>query len=339
MAEKIQENLRKQPKSASIYDLCSPSECVTSEEGRSKDTLECKKCNRIVHYICSKLPVYQIQLCLTYKSRAFVCQNCVVITPDLLERVNSCKTSTVSGFRKEIKACENIMKAQDVEITQLKSKDVNTMISEIKDSFETRMATIEKKMEDIIEKKEENRSQSYAAVASRQIEKNIENVLRREKQEERQIQSTACNLILHGVDESTEDSEESTKIYDEEYLNEKVLPKKLSLRNIKIEETQRIGKFSKEKEDEKRYRPIKVRFANEEDKNTVLRAITKGERLPFRVTEDLTKSERKTIKEWCMKAQEMNTSLKDANFKFKVRGSPRKKLYLKKIVNRTKSGS
>ena len=39
--------------------------------------VECKDCQRLVHYKCTHLPLYQLQLFLTTGYRKFVCINCV----------------------------------------------------------------------------------------------------------------------------------------------------------------------------------------------------------------------------------------------------------------------
>uniref|UniRef100_A0A7M5XMU6 Uncharacterized protein n=1 Tax=Clytia hemisphaerica TaxID=252671 RepID=A0A7M5XMU6_9CNID len=146
--------------------------------------------------------------------------------------------------------------------------------------------------------------------------------------------STACNLIFHGIKEHLEDPENTTKIYDEKFIKYRVLGLQLGIKDIKIVNTQRIGVFTEEREEEGRYRPIKVVFENEEDKNKVLRTITtyKGPPSPYRATEDLTILERLAIKEFCKRARELNAQMKDKTIQFKVRGSPRTKLYLKKII-------
>ena len=58
-----------------------------------------------------------------------------------------------------------------------------------------------------------------------------------------------------------------------------------------------------------------------------------------RVTDDFSKRERKTIKEWHKRAKERTAKEEDKSFVYKVRGSPRTKLYLKKISNKPVSGN
>ena len=98
--------------------LCSSSRCFIAEDSTENDVLQCRKCKRLVHYVCSDLPDYQIQICLNFKSRSFQCRNCVQISANLRDRINSNHESKIGKLRKEIIACENIIKAQEAQITQ-----------------------------------------------------------------------------------------------------------------------------------------------------------------------------------------------------------------------------
>jgi len=100
MEEKIDENDQELPLE---NEVCTPTKCIIREETIPKDTLTCRKCHRDVHYNCSQLPIYQIQICLTFKSRSFQCQSCVKISPELMERVETCRNTKIEELQKEIK--------------------------------------------------------------------------------------------------------------------------------------------------------------------------------------------------------------------------------------------
>ena len=122
----------------------------------NKDILRCRKCQRYVHYVCSDLPDYQIQLCLLYKARSFQCRNCVQLSSELIDRIKSNETSKIDALRKEIKACENIMKAQEEEIKIKDKKESNIDgLQDIKTSLDEtikkRVGGLEKKMENILD--------------------------------------------------------------------------------------------------------------------------------------------------------------------------------------------
>ena len=69
------------------YHKCSPQKCIFEDE-RCKDVaLQCRKCHRHVHYQCSQLPAYQIQLCLLFKERRYQCQNCIKVSAQILEEL------------------------------------------------------------------------------------------------------------------------------------------------------------------------------------------------------------------------------------------------------------
>eukprot|EP00111_Clytia_hemisphaerica_P015088 TCONS_00044441-protein len=114
---------------------CTPSSCLIHANTNKKDTLQCKKCERQVHLACSELPPYQIQLYLQHKSRSYQCMSCVIITPELKKKLNF---KSVGDLQKEIDACENIIKAQREEISNLKAKvstnNVNKAVAEIENT-------------------------------------------------------------------------------------------------------------------------------------------------------------------------------------------------------------
>eukprot|EP00111_Clytia_hemisphaerica_P011838 TCONS_00034787-protein len=63
--------------------FCTPSACADDQ----KESLQCT-CNRLVHYICSRLPPYMISVFKdsrrTKNGCNYVCPNCVKVSPDLL---------------------------------------------------------------------------------------------------------------------------------------------------------------------------------------------------------------------------------------------------------------
>lgn len=72
--------------------ICNDSQCM---DDKDKDSLECGKCHRKVHYRCTKLPAYHIQTILNVRVR-FYCQNCVNIPEKLLQLVPKRQSSIPS---------------------------------------------------------------------------------------------------------------------------------------------------------------------------------------------------------------------------------------------------
>ena len=159
---------------------CTQSKCILDESLNKKDILRCRKCQRFVHYVCSDLPDYQIQLCLLYKARSFQCRNCVQLSSELIDRIKSNEKLKIDALRKEIKACENIMKVQEEEIIKIKDKKESNIdvLQDIKasleETIEKRVSGLEKKMESILDTMTENRNEeqqiSYAQIAKKHIE-------------------------------------------------------------------------------------------------------------------------------------------------------------------------
>ena len=133
---------------------CNASKCSIDEKSNNKDTLVCRKCKRAVHYACSGLPAYQIQLCLTFKARCFQCQNCVKILPEIKEKVEKGIKNKIEKLEREIKACENIIKAQreqiDKKIKETEIQNNDKEQTKANSGIEQRTEGIERKIDEIL---------------------------------------------------------------------------------------------------------------------------------------------------------------------------------------------
>ena len=70
---------------------CTPYSCLCDDD---QYKLECAECKRHVHYRCTRLPDYQIQLFLTKKYRKYVCENCIEVPEYLVELLPQIDIST-----------------------------------------------------------------------------------------------------------------------------------------------------------------------------------------------------------------------------------------------------
>ena len=91
--------------------------------------------------------------------------------------------------------------------------------------------------------------------------------------------------------------------------------------NLKIKKTQRIGLFTKERQEKNNYRPIKITMLNEGMKTQMLQNLKKLSGITnIKVTKDLTRKERNKMKEWQENVKTKNTEEQNENFKWHVRG-------------------
>ena len=254
-----------------------------------------------------------------------------------MERIN--KSS--GELQREIHTCENVVKDQQEQIEKSKADEEGSLtltktIKKMESNFNKRMDKLETKVEETNQKLKDGfkpERKTYAGVTKEQLEsqsKTIKRMFDHEKSEKRWIKETACNLIIHRLSETTDNTKESQEKRDKQYL-EKCVFRQLGVGFIKIQKTERIGTFTEERQAKEQYRPLKITFHNEDDKSTVLEAFCNGNYFVMSVTEDLSRSERDLVKEWCCKAKEKNKEKDDESFTWKVRGSPRSGLYLKKI--------
>ena len=78
-------------------EKCNQSKCI---DDKDDNRLECHSCKRKVHYLCTCLPPYQLQLhrysTLAKGFSSYICINCVEI-PDFLQNSNSYYQKTFQG--------------------------------------------------------------------------------------------------------------------------------------------------------------------------------------------------------------------------------------------------
>ena len=181
---------------------------------------------------------------------------------------------------------------------------------------------------------EPKQQQTYASITKDELKKQevtIKNFIKEEKEEERWLNLTKCNIIVHNLGENKHEDLEEQRVGDKDYVEE-VVRNQMGLK-VNIISAERIGARKDEMFLTKRWRPLKVVLRNEEEKRQILASVHKLEKDEFRVTDDFSKKERETIKEWHRKAKEKTKLQKDGS-QIKVRGSPRTRLYFKKICNR-----
>ena len=280
--------------------------------------------------------------------RKYTCINCCSLEKDLnrniQEQAERIKSPTHS--RREVEACESIIKSKNENEKKLSSlvkdlqtrcqeytKDKNRIETLIQNQFfalETKLVTqIEEKMNTATHyetKRRTNSKKSYADAANNEERLNIHNMkqlIRREKIEE-QIEdqrkiSKDDNIIVHGVKEN-----ENTD--DHHFVNQ--LLNDLNV-NTQPNYVGRIGNESN------RTRPIKVVFKDSHVKYRFMKRLKELKQHDkysnMSITDDMTRMERDLVKEWKKKANERNQRERNKDYVWRVRGSSREGLYLKKI--------
>ena len=168
--------------------ICTLSNCIDDQDA---DVLKCYKCKRRVHYRCTRLPAYQIQVFINKRIYKYECQNCVEVDQKLLDLVPpkerhhpSLKTEKeIEGLRLNIKCCENVIKQQkekqktlqttmkdkEADLTEIKKKlQTNPgyhTLEYIEDKFEKKLESFRDQMTNAIKDSCSNAVKSYAAVA------------------------------------------------------------------------------------------------------------------------------------------------------------------------------
>ena len=345
---------------------CSTSACINDQD---QNRIQCGDCKRSVHYRCTMLPAYQIQLFINKRSMKFSCANCVTVQKNLVDLLKSQDVpfyilsrdkEEIHRLRKELKACENLLKIQDDNQKQLKDMIMSqaetnkamelSIINNTKDLMQKSLILEKEKI--LIDLKEcvraeakeiftnigqQQPSKSYADAIGKPIDfksilqetqKEIMKVAKIEDiSEERDRRLRASNLIIHGIKETDSVDYE---VADKEWFN-------TFLKDIdtttEVKFVGRIGQKTALKN-----RPLKIVLKDQGIKRSIFSKLKnlKGKEnyKGVSVSEDFTAAERSVIKSWIERAKEKNENETSSKIIYRVRGSPKTgTMRLKKFSN------
>ena len=119
--------------------LCTDSECI---EDNGNHVLKCPKCNRNVHYRCTSLPAYQLQVILLVKktrNSGYHCQNCVVVSDEIKELVPAKTRMIPLSASKELERLkkENAGHITNKVVLEQIIQDQKTKLTMLKNNLET----------------------------------------------------------------------------------------------------------------------------------------------------------------------------------------------------------
>ena len=312
-------DIEPQYQSINTNRTCTESCCIDNDDDRK---IKCVKCKREVHFVCTKLPLYQLRLFFTKNYRSFICINCVEIPEEFKIKYATQKESIISQCQREVRACENIIMVQKENESKLinglrKMKQQQNEKEGFKEIMENKFDEFERRIKETIKeeimknKKDTSNNKNKTPNEKRQNQKtnkSFANIVKsnqknelipqfrkllqeqkiQEIEEERQKDVRKSNLIIYGIKEF----EESTN-GDEIFVNDLLIDLESK---SKVKFMTRIGDRKKSQS-----RPLKVVFQSPHEvylitKNLIkLRGNLKYQSIS--ITEDLTWFERKVIKE------------------------------------------
>ena len=240
-----------------------------------------------MHYRCTRLPAYQIQVFINKRISKYECQNCVEVDQKLLDLVPpkerhhpSLKTEKeIEGLRLNIKCCEKqktlqtTIKNKEADLTEIKKKlQTNPgyhTLEYLEDKFEKKLESFRDQMTNAIKDSCSNAVKSYAAVAKpdvvasaaetvNDLQKAIKSARGEQIAEEMNQKRRSRNLIIHGVGEDVSDLKKwSTDLVDDLHVQ------------VPIKWVSRIGTKTDGKT-----RPLLLGLSNEDEKEKILGNLT-----------------------------------------------------------------
>ena len=163
----------------------------------------------------------------------------------------------------------------------------------------------------------------------------IEETRNEDLAEENEKKIRACNIIIHGVSESSSTENDEAKKHDVDFVTN--LNEAISITTETPKNIIRLGKA-----DQGKKRPIKVVLNSEYDKNNIMANLRKlkDQELYKRVsiTDDYTIKERQMIKEKAAEAKANNDEEPpNSRYIWRIRGTPKNGLIIKKFLKQRPS--
>ena len=242
---------------------------------------------------------------------------------------------------------DNVKKVKADKSTEAKARllpdrptNVEALFQELQKTFDKKISDLKEFLQVSVDEKfkqqnQEKDKQTYASTASagiqgvpaQQKQNDVQsfreimmNARNEELAEERDKKIRSANIVIHGLKETTKDD-------DKKFAEDLLI--KVGMDSMCIKATQRIGKLGANG-------PLKVELPSEKHKVEVLqnlRNLKDDEKYKgIGITEDFTLAERKLIQEYNARAKEKNETDQDKdNFIWRVRGSPKNGLFIKKF--------
>jgi len=333
-------------------ETCTPLQCITD---RKKDRLKCTECERSVHYSCSELPPYYIQLIVgKMKGIKFICVNCVTMSKKI--GVYKTPSEKVKSLQRDVANCENIIKVKaekeaellkkleadkiaadgrEQELANLKKKlDSNPALHTleyVEQKIETNMEKFKQSMQELIKTEMRAMSEKSYADATKTsevptIREAIREAWRVEEAEENEKVRRSRNVVIHGL---VEKEKEDDNAWAEGLVKD-------TYTRATIKRVSRLGKPSQQNK-----RPLLICLSSETEKCSLLgnlfslKGIQKYKTIS--ITEDLTPDERQNIKVLSFKAKTWNDKDKSDTYKWRVRGDSKNGFDVIKVKTRAQT--
>ena len=299
------------------------SQCATTDctYDNDKYKAECAKCKRLVHYRCTSLPTYQLQLFLRKGYQKFICRKCVEI-PSYLHA--SSLNQNEAHLKTVIEKLEGELREQEERLTEVGNPDY--------DAFATIEGSMKKHMEQLGEdlkknllnelqdsKREMEEKLNHVMIQTKSYAESVQNTSQEKNQtpngkyidfrvtleetkntqlvEEKEKKLRSKILIIHGVEETSCENKDDAIKSDDIYISNIIAALKVT---STVKSASRIGLPAQDKN-----RPIKVVMNTENERNRILSSLRNLKDIPeyktrntISVTEDYTITERRMIKDW-----------------------------------------
>ena len=211
---------------------CTSSECI---DDSSKLTVTCEKCKRKVHFACTRLPLYQLQLITCYGTsvfRKFTCCNCVLIkdadiiklipvtspSDEILREIVDKQTVELKVTQEETMQLRKTIAALEAEQKTNKSKK-RKFESESEDLLNKEIEELRKETASLRERLREQAKQTDDIVSDKKgLEREVTQMQEKNKQlglQQTKIEKENEKLVLQKVETDRKHKHQTQKLIDQ----------------------------------------------------------------------------------------------------------------------------
>ena len=304
------------------------------DEKKNQKWLECSICDGLYDIKCQNIDDKQYKF---LDSREDVLWLCVICTKAYTNnnRINRLKLISAE-IENQIQTLHESIRSMGKE-----NEEVMTKIGEIKSDMSTNINTMQsqvteiktsvnEKVDEKIKEVDGNIQRKWTDVVKSIQEtgpataKQLKKAMNELQDYEKEMEMRSKGIVVYRAEELERDPEEEEDAHkaDEDLIQ--ALTTHLECEDCIVTYVDRLGKFNKERIQEKKFRPIKVKFQSKEMRDKVLKSLNKLRGAPNRlkqlsIRQDLSQDQREELNEKLKEAYEM-TQRTDSLYR--VKGNP-----------------
>jgi len=305
--------------SAGVW-TCANRDCSVKSDKSKLSWVVCGICEKTYDIKCQGIDTKCFQALSTRSDFFWLCKNCMsenVISEGKIEVDFSSNPTqvidSVKNIDEKVEALlkKNAMVVDEIKTLQVKMNSIQPSVSKKLEEVENKIDTHQTKWSDLFSSMD-----SKSVVTVDHVKRAISEVTELDKE----MEVRSKGIVIYNAPEVNEVINHKSK--DVDFVRSFL--KQVGCDELNVTEINRLGRFSQEKIENKKYRPIKVRFDSNHSRELVLKSLFKlkdaeGALSKLSIRQDLSVSQRQELS---LKHKEAYEKTIKSDFVYRVKGTP-----------------